>query len=269
MIRAVLATWNISECVSAKWDVGKGIVSNPSLKEILKNCNEIVEMINKYDIDVICLQEIPIIINNDDIIVQIVTKNTKLKHYYGVDTYPTFLVNNGYAGVAVFSKYKMVSTEFSYMKNPEISKISKTGKVYYSFDKGVITAELLFEKEKLTIVTGHGFSFSPFDAIAEDYPDSFSEISRCALKALENANNVVVLGDFNTESLFKILPELSGLFKENISGPTTVSGVMEGADFKKGRKLDYILTSSNILSQKTITVKNFSDHYLCICECFF
>lgn len=263
----VLATWNISECVCANWDVNKGIELNPSYNEILRNCNEIVALINRYNIDIICFQEMPITINGKDIIVKKIIEETELSHYYGIDTYPTFLVKNGNAGIAVFSRYEFFSTRFSFLKNPGISKTSQTGKKYYSFNKGIITAEIVLGKDILTIVTGHGFSFSPFDAVAEDYPESFREIATCAIGALSSQENVVVAGDFNSEKLFDILPELNGCFMDKLRGPTTVSGVMEGENFANGRKLDYFLTSKNVSTKIMKKISNFSDHYLCIGVC--
>lgn len=269
MANVVLGTWNVSECVNACWDVNTGIDSNPSFDVLMNNCDEIIKLINENGIDVICFQEFPTVVEDSEEITQKIIQNTKLKYHYSVDTYPTFLVKNGRAGVAIFSSTELISKKFSFMENPDIRKLSKNGKVYYSFDKGLITADLLIEGQPLTVVTGHAFSFSPFGALAEDYPSAFKEISNCAFDALTKNENVVVVGDFNTEKLFEILPELNDDFKDNLSGPTTVSGVMEGENFKSGRKLDYFLTAPSVRVGKTTKIKNFSDHCLCICECSF
>lgn len=269
MRNIIIGTWNISECVCSQWDIHTGISIDQRPDDTQKCCEEIVNLIKLYNVDIMCFQEFPISVDNSAAIVDYVTHHTELKYYYGVDTYPTFLLQNGRAGIAIFSKLEILSSSFSPFINPNITKMSKSGKLYYTFDKGLITAKFKYNERPFYLVTGHAISFTPFDLIAEDFPESFAEIMNCVVSLNPKENHVIVTGDFNTDNLFGILPELKHLVEDKLEGATTVSGVMEGSHYTEGRKLDYFLVSPSVNVTRTEKVSNFSDHYLCISYCTF
>ncbi|MBQ7364493.1 MAG: endonuclease/exonuclease/phosphatase family protein [Clostridia bacterium] len=267
MNEIIIGTWNVSECVSTQWDVRTGITVDPSEEAILACLSEIVRLINETGVDVLCLQEFPITQNGSDRIAAYIREHTALCHYHGIDTYPSFLMKNGQIGICIFSKYPLTQCDYHPFVNPGITKLSRSGKLYWSFDKGLITAHITHRDQCFTLVTGHAVSFSPFDARAEDYPESFREIENRA-KALVGKNEpVVIIGDFNTENLFSILPTLGDYVSDRLPGATTIPGLMEGEVFDGGRKLDYCLVTPDVTVTKTEKIPNFSDHFLCLCHC--
>ena len=84
-----------------------------------------------------------------------------------------------------------------------------------------------------------------------------------------NNHKIVVVGDFNTELLFDILPELSEYVIDKLEGRTTITGLMEGNYYPNGRKLDYFLVSEGINVKYIKKIDNFSDHLLCVAHCNF
>lgn len=264
MKELIIGTWNVSECVGTKWDVREGITSDDRSFSVFSAVEQIARKINDSHADIVCLQEYPITQNDHSMITEFIRSHTALPYFYGIDTYPSFLMQNGRIGIAIFSRYELTDCEYHPFINPGISKLSRSGKIYWSFDKGLITAKLTLGKTPLTLVTGHAVSFSPFDTKAEDYPESFREIENRA-KA-HKGENLVIIGDFNTENLFSILPALSSYVSDVLDGATTVAGLMEGEVFDGGRKLDYCLVSRGISSVKTEKLDNFSDHLFCLCH---
>jgi len=246
MHELVIATWNVSECVSTQWDIRQGISHKSKNAELQSSIDEIVQLVNSHNIDILCVQEYPLSIKDFFDVTRYIQTSTDLKFFYGVDTYPSFLIENGKIGIAVFSKYEILSARYSPFINPNITKKSKSGVTYFSFDKGLISAKINYHNETVFIITGHAVSFAPFDAKAEDYPESFAEITNQLIIHRPEKNNVILIGDFNTENLFSILPDLSTHMKDCIQGATTIEGKMEGETFYNGRKLDYFLVSPSI-----------------------
>ena len=262
----VIATWNLSECISAQWDINKGICHNgrEKMNEVFV---DIVEQINAHDIDIICFQEFPVDIMGEQILINLIRSNTKLKHYYAAATCPSFLFQGGHIGISIFSKEEILHTDLSYFSNPNLTKTSATGKVYKSFDKGIISAAFKYHNKAFFIITGHAIGFSPFGVSAESYPESYMPLLD-KVKELYNQNNqIIVIGDFNTEHLLELLPELKNYVTNIDTGKTTPAGLMEGTYYPDGRKLDYFLTTQHISVRHINKIANFSDHYLCIFHC--
>jgi endonuclease/exonuclease/phosphatase family metal-dependent hydrolase len=265
MKELIIGTWNVSECVGTVWDVRQGISVDPAPISIFSAVQQIARKINESRADIVCLQEYPITQNGNDAITEFILSHTALPYYYGIDTYPSFLMQNGRIGIAIFSRVPLQNIEYHPFKNPDIEKISKSGKRYYSFDKGLITTDFTFDETPFTLVTGHAISFSPFDQRAEDYPDSFYAIEERVKALCPKKENVIVMGDFNTEALFEILPSLVHYVRDVLPGATTAQGLMEGEVFEKGRKLDYCLVTPSLEVVKTEKLANFSDHLFCLC----
>lgn len=257
-----IATWNVSEGVSASWNLNDGIKEGDNYKET-GIINQIVKKINLYDLDVVCFQEFPVEIEGQELLKEFIFNNTKLKYCSMHTTSPSFLFKGGKVGVAIFSKYDIFAEEKTYFDNPKLTKTSKNGEIYASFDKGIILAKINFHGELINIITGHAIAFAPFDKKAEDFPQSYKPLSNLILKISNNNEALIVCGDFNTEYLFDLIPEIRNIVSDIVDGSTTPSG-MEGKTYKNGRKLDYILINNKFKKCETSKIENLSDHYLCI-----
>ncbi len=250
------ATWNINECVGITCDLNDQKTTDTIN---INNINEIIEKINEYDFDVICFQEYPTYINDKISLTNKILKETNLKYYAERDTYDSYLFNGGRVGVSIFSKYKIVDTQYTLFGNPHMTKISSKGIKYESFDKGIIKIVIKKDEKNLTIITGHAMAFAPFDKTEFDYPESYKPLEEIINDSKND--NLVVMGDFNTEKLYNIIPKIKDIVKDTINGPTT-------KDYyeKRGEvHMDYIMINQNVKCIKNYKIDNFSDHYI-ICS---
>ena len=248
-----VATWNINECV--------GITTNLDNQKTVetinsKNIIEIIEKINKYDFDVICFQEYPTYINENESLTNDIITKTKLKYYETFDTYDSYLFKGGRVGVAIFSKFEIIDSSKILFNNPNMIKQSSNGNIYHSFDKGIIKVKIGTEDNEFTIITGHAMAFAPFDKTEFDYPESYKPLEELIINCKED--KLIVMGDFNTEKLFELMPTIKVKVRDIINSPTT-------KDYYEGRgevQMDYILINNNIKLDNKYKIDNFSDHYI-------
>lgn len=247
------ATWNINECVGITCDLN----DQKTIDTInMNNINEIIDKINTYDFDVICFQEYPTYINDKISLTNKILKETNLKYYAEKDTYDSYLFKGGRVGVAIFSKYEIIDIQYALFGNPHMTKISSKGIKYESFDKGIIKTVIKKEENYFTIITGHAMAFAPFDKTEFDYPESYKPLEDLIISCADD--NLIVLGDFNTEKLFEIIPNIESVLKDAVAGSTTKdyyekSGAMH---------MDYIMINKKLKCINTFKYDNFSDHYI-------
>ena len=247
------ATWNINECVGITCDLNDQKTTD---KINYQNVEELVEKINEYDFDIICFQEYPTIIDDKISLTSEIIEKTKLKYYAEKDTYDSYFFKGVRVGVAVFSKYKIIDTEYSLFGNPHMVKKSSNGNTFYSFDKPIIKIIIKKNDTNYTIITGHAMAFAPFDKTEFDYPESYKPLEELIVS---NSNdNLIVLGDFNTEKLFQIIPEIEDIVKDTIEGPTT----KEYYEKRGEVHMDYIMINKNMKCSNIEKIDNFSDHYI-------
>ena len=247
-----IATWNVNECVGITCDL-----DNQKIGEINKNnMGEIIKKINEYDFDVVCFQEYPVLINGKDVLTEQITEQTSLKYNYVYDTYESYLFNGGSVGVAIFSKYKLDNKYRTLFGNPNMTKVGSNGTVYHSFDKAILKVNVSVNKKDYTIITGHAMAFAPFGKTEFDYPESYKPLEKLIYDNLDS--NLIVLGDFNSEKVFALMPTIKGKVKDVVDEPTT-------KDYyeKRGEvQMDYIFINENIKLINKYKIDNFSDHYI-------
>jgi len=248
-----IATWNVNEFAGITTD----LQNQKTTKTINKtNIKDAIDIINKNNFDIICLQEYPTRVNSIEAVSRQISHQTHLKHYYAYSTYDSFLFSGGKIGVALFSRYEISNTESLLFKNPNMTMISPSGTIYHSVDKGIIKVEVEIEKKKYIIITGHAIAFAPYGKTEFDYPESYRPLEEIIKKY--SANNLIVAGDFNSEKLFDLLPNLRGIVKDVVNRPTT-----KPTYEKRGAiQADYILINKNLSNGRASIVDNFSDHYI-------
>ncbi len=260
-----VATWNVSEGISTLWNLNDGIkeVKGYEQTDLIK---QVIEKINTYDLDMVCFQEFPVEIDDKLLLKDLIFNNTNLKYCSMHKTYPSFLFKGGQVGVAIFSKYPIIQEEKIYFNNPNLTKLSKSGEIYKSFDKGIILVKVNISDKIINVITGHAIAFGPFDKKAEDFAESYKPLADLIIKSINDNESLIACGDFNTEFLFDLIPEIKNKVNDVLEGSTTPNILMEGKVYHQGRKLDYILISKNIKIGKVEKIDNLSDHYLCIAQ---
>lgn len=248
-----IATRNINECV--------GITTNLDNQETIdiintKNIEEIITKINEYDFDIVCFQEYPTYINKNISLTQELSDKTNLKYHIEHDTYDSFLFNDGKVWISIFSKYKIRNSHKTLFINPNITKKSLNGEIYHSYNKWIIKIEIELDDENYTIISGHAIAFAPFGKNEFDYPESYKPLEDLIKENTDK--NLIVLGDFNTENLFEVIPDINDKVHDIIKQPTTKSYYENRGE----KQMDYILINDKLEESNIYKIDNFSDHYL-------
>ena len=99
-------------------------------------------------------------------------------------------------------------------------------------------------------------AFAPFNKTEFDYPESYKPLEDIIMAS--KSDNLLVLGDFNSEQLFTLIPSIKDIVKDIINESTT-------KDYYEGRgevQMDYILLNDKMTFDKKVKIDNFSDHYV-------
>lgn len=252
-----IVTWNVNEFVGTTTDL-----SNQKTVETVNDANigEMIRIINENDFDVVCFQEYPVYVDGAEKISEQIIEQTYLKHYCTHATYDSFLFSGGRVGVAIFSKYSTSNVELALFGNPDMTKMSSSGVLYHSVNKGIIKATIEIRGVSYTIINGHAMAFASFGKTEFDYPDSYKPLEEMINKYSDDS--LIIVGDFNTERLFDVMPNLRGVVRDIIDEATT-------KDYyeKRGEvQMDYILISGNLRGTNNSKIDNFSDHYAICAE---
>ena len=252
-----IATWNVNECIGITCDLDNQETRD---KININNINEIISIINDNDFDIIAFQEYPTYVSENLSLTDEIISKTNLKYFVDNTTYDSFLFKGGKVGVAIFSKYEIIESTISLFGNPHMVKVGKDGSINRSFDKGIIKITINKDGDNYSFITGHAMAFAPFGKTEFDYPESYKPLEELINSSL--GEKLVVLGDFNTEELFKIIPSISGELYDTVDFTTT-------KDYyeKRGEvHMDYILINNFFKKVKSYKIDNYSDHYVVVSE---
>lgn len=212
--------------------------------------NEIIENINKEDIDIICFQEI--ITTKEIEYIDTIVNNTNLKYHESYELSPCNLVKDTDCGLAILSKYPITKTIKKLFTNPKLSKTTSSGNTYYTYDKGYLVVSIDVDEKELNILTHHGFPFRRFNSSPEQNPLTFLEFDN----VINNLRPNVITGDFNAENFMDLMPKTNNSYQRIINEVTTVDG----------KKFDDILILKDKSSKSQKIIKLLSDHFLIVVE---
>lgn len=208
---------------------------------------DLIEIINKENIDVLCLQEV---ITTERIkYIDQIKESTNLKYSESFELSPCNLVKDTDCGLAILSKYPLSNTQKQIFTNPKLAKTTSSGNTYYTYDKGCLYTTIKLKEEKITILTHHGFPYRRFNSTPEANPNIFLEFD----EIVKNNNIDVITGDFNADNFEELMLYTKENYIRTINNITTVDG----------KKFDDILIKNDI-KYNTEIKKSVSDHYMVI-----
>jgi len=210
-----------------------------------KLLDDIIRIINDEKLDVIAFQEI---ITTPEIgYIQKIVDATELKYWVEFETSPCNLVQNTNCGLAILSRFPIGNVKKLFFPNPKLSKTTKSGNTYYSYDKGILVCDI----QSRRILTHHNFPFRRFNSSSREHQEVFDFFDA---QIKEFAPDIVT-GDFNTDDFMDLMPELAGNYRRTIDGVTTVDG----------KSFDDIVVH-NEAQAKSYMIESLSDHFCVICE---
>lgn len=240
-----VATWNISGGVSKEVEGDVYFDQEKSDKIDDKFLNKIIEIINEKKIDIICFQEI---ITTEIVgCVQKIVKGTNLKFVETFELSECNLVENTDFGIAILSKFPILETDRYWFKNPKLTKTTKTGNIYYLYDKGAMCCRVKVDEEEMNIITNHGFPFRRFNSTPEENKDVYQGFS----DFLAKYKNRIATGDFNAENPKELIQELNKMNEVNDCVTTT-----------DGMKFDKIYVEKKYQFRDFEIFEAYSDHFM-------
>ena len=250
-----IATWNISCGIPLEWEFSNGIEKQKDYRKF-GLIDEVIEIINKEQIDIIGLQESVNFRNGDKSFAEIISDNTDLKYYSTFQVSDCHLIENANIEEVLLSRYPIINSENIMFENLNFTKKSKNGIIYKLFDDGFIISDIkINDNTNISFTTGHALAFQVFGEEPENYIESYKILENSIKKHFNSTKTMFVVGDYNTEFLLDMLP----FFKENFKN------YVEGATYLvENTSIDYILANNNIKFLSKQKIKNKSDHYLCI-----
>ena len=251
-----IATWNISCGIPAQWSITNGIKKEKDYKSF-GLLDEVIDKINENNIDIIGLQESVTFRNGEKSFAQIISENTKLKYFSEFKVSDCHLLEDAKIEEVVLSRYPIIDTHNIMFENVNLSNVSKDGKIYKLFDDGFIISNIqINDEQKIYFITGHAPAFQVFGKKPEDYGYVYELLQEKAKESFNKNHNTFIVGDYNSEELFNMLPFIKQNFNNNIDGVT----------YFEGTAIDYILSPKDIKCISNIKLNNLSDHLLCIAQ---
>ena len=250
-----IATWNISCGIPLEWEFTKGIEKQNDYKKY-GLIDDVIEKINKENIDIIGLQESVNFRNREKSFAQIISDNTDLKYYSTFEVSDCHLIENANIEEVVLSRFPIIKSENVMFENLKFTKKSNNGTIYKLFDDGFIISDIQIN-DKLTIsfTTGHALAFQVFGKKPENYVQSYKILENSIKEHYKRGNKMFVVGDYNSEHLLEMLPFLKDNFINYVEGETYIV---------EKTSIDYILAEKDVIFLSKKKIKNKSDHYLCI-----
>ena len=256
MSKLRIATWNISCGIPAEWSFTNGIKKENDYRKF-GLVDEVIRKINDQKIDIIGLQESVVFKNGEKSYAQIISENTELKYYTEFAVSDCHLLENANIEEVILSRYPIIESKNIMFENVHLSKISKDGKEYKLFDDGFIMAKIQINNDQIiNFITGHSPAFQVFGKVPEEYGYVYKILEDNAKICLDSGRKTFIVGDYNTEKLFEMLPMIKAHFNNNIEGTT----------YFEGTAIDYILSEKNIKCVSKEKIENLSDHLLCIAD---
>lgn len=210
---------------------------------------DIIKIINKEDIDIICFQEI---ITTERInYINKIINGTHLKYVDYFELSTCHIIKDTECGLAILSRYPINGSIKKLFTNPMLSKTTNNGNTYYTFDKGYMISNINVNNKILSILTHHGFPYRRFNSTPEDNKNIFEEFDN----QIKNLKPQVITGDFNSEKFLNMMPYTNKKYTKTIDDITTIDGM----------KFDNILVNNNVKFLSKL-VKSLSDHFMVITE---
>lgn len=246
-----------------QWNIGGGKIlksgADPSLLASYSEdgIEQICQTIKVNYPDIITLQEV----QKDETTNQAKLLANKLdyQHYCFYDASDSHIDEGHRLGMAILSKFPIVSHSFELFHNPKYQAVWEDGSMATSYDKGIITARLRFRNGELMVQTLHLIPFRRFEI--EALSEATDEVRKDVTSKINTDFEPFILqGDFNfdNESLKEFLPDI---FKNNLAEVR-----QKEATTPKGRRLDHVLYRGlEFSSAKTIS-DVLTDHYPIITE---
>ncbi len=241
----------------ATFNIGGGVPYQDTLEyqdETFNAVNYIVNLILEHKLDVVCFQEVLMGDENNFSMSSEIAEKSGLTFYEELPLSDSHIVKGRKMGVSIISKYPFVKREVFMLENPDITKISETGTVYKSHEKGFLISAIQTNSGEICCVTGHCFPFHSFDRDVMEFKHIYAKLEKKLLKLLGESSHIIIGADFNTTRLALLMPDVFKNYHSLVDVPTRPNG----------RGVDYILCDKETKNAEFYLIKTCYDHYVCM-----
>lgn len=212
-------------------------------------------LIAEHQLDIVCFQEVLMGDEKHNSMSGEIAKKSDLKFYTELSLSDSHIVVGRKMGISIISKYPFVQSEAFMLENPGITKVLKSGEIYYSHDKGFLISRIQTDAGELCCATGHCFPFHSFRRDVMDFKYIYEKLEQKLLKLSGENSRIIIGADFNTSRLALLMPELCKRYRSLVNVPTRPNG----------RRDDYILCDREHTNAEFRLIKTCYDHYGCMC----
>jgi endonuclease/exonuclease/phosphatase family metal-dependent hydrolase len=241
--------------IIATWNISGGFVSQNSIgDEGFENIQHYIDELKHIRPEIICLQEA----HASDKVSQPQQIADALGLEYVVSEAPSesHLKDGERLSISIISKYPIKASRFILLPNPKL-KFTWREQVAYSFDKGLMEAEITYDDRVVRVLSGHTVPYHRFERNFLD--EEFKETREIIENEIIGDHSPAVIGmDLNFDDEYSLLPNV---FKNKFA-----SILEAGPTRKNGKKTDKIFVSKDWRSVGSKIIKGDTDHYLCYAD---
>lgn len=194
-----------------------------------------IEYFREKDADIISLSEVHLEDKTNSLMVEHIAKELGMPYHSALALDASHLDTSKQMGMAVISRYPIISQEELLIPSPGIKVVRPNGEHWTMLDKGGQRVNLQIDNNIVSIIN---FSYFPFHHFNRrlDEPE-FNSLRQQLIEILLGKNeaaSTIITGDFNNKN-FKLdtaFPELfkDGLFAEGVQVKSTVVGYDDQLD---------------------------------------
>lgn len=242
----------------ATFNIGGGVPYKYSIEYKNREFNPvdyISNIILENNLDIIFFQEVLMSDNRFTSMSHEISTKSGLKYYKELSLSDSHIVKGRKMGVSIISRFPIIESEVFMLENPNITKISNSGSIYKSHEKGfLITKVQNTSIGEICCVTGHCFPFHSFDRDIMDFKYIYERLERKLLSLTDENSSVIIGADFNTTRLNLLMPIVFEHYNSLVNIPTRPNNRMD----------DYLFCNKTFKYTDFRLIKTCFDHYACM-----
>ncbi|MGW5733050.1 MULTISPECIES: endonuclease/exonuclease/phosphatase family protein [Streptomyces] len=243
-------SWNLHEGI----DASSGAFAHGAGPANPRATEEVVAMIAERNVDVAAFQEVGFDRHGHAELLAELRRRTPLRHVAAHPLHASSFTPGRRSGVAVASRFPLRKTGRYVLPNPGL-RVVLDGQEIHSHDKGHVRVTVGLGESEVDVTSLHSFPFYLFRRDAAE--PEFKEIWRALADQLERPGGprrLLVCGDFNANA--------SELLLDTLDVPLV--STFDGRPTHRGRSVDDVLHSPDLVLTESVTVDNYSDHLACV-----
>ena len=187
-----------------------------------------IEYFRSKDADIISLSEVHLEDKTSSLMVEHIAKELGMQYHSSLALSASFLDTGKQIGMAVISRYPIISQKELLIPSPNIEIVKPNGEYWKLVDKGGQKVNLRIDDRAVSVINFSYFPFHHFNRRIDE--KEFDGLRRQLIKILLGGEQIptIITGDFNNKNIEigEAFPELftNNLLAKAVDVPSTVIG---------------------------------------------